>query len=772
MEELTRALSNVSIVSTPTLKTPDQPCALTPQFVRIIENCNPFQLEQRRTFDLVPLDDNESVGAIVVRANFTPENYEISVNGMRVADELIWCTTIKPGQQIILFPRAAGSGFGKSLLDLVIVLVAAVAAAATAGFALVGLAMMGTVMSTAMMGAIIVTSALVGAGLVAWALAPGAPSAPAYSTTYDPTGPKGLAQPGVPIPKGYGTFGWCGNIISSFVDFDGADAYIYALASYGWGTAKSISNPLLNNQPISNFINCSYQTRLGTNNQTPIPGFNRIANGYPQQSQMLVSNGPVTVSGTGTDVQGLQVTVKFPSGLYRTTNDGNTIPLALIYMIEYAVHGTGDWQQPLFVNGTQEIFTTDPNGDAVYPNWVVVPTDRFSGSGIVYAWDNGSHTPGDPWTATQSVEVVDLYGNHTWTDATFQGVWQPCDPSLGPMGVNTWWQGYIVVSAANLGAFFNTQSIYGLAPGQYDVRVTKIGYNAEGNDGIGMVFADSADSHDICDVWLWNINEVTLSDLAYPNMILVGVQALATAQMSGADFQIMCDIVHDLGEDTTLPAALAGFEHDNPAVVAYDVLTNPIYGCGVAPAYVDLPAFVAWAEFCDEPVTNQDGSTARRFVFSGIFDQSSDAWKTLQTIGNMSRASVTPMGMMYTVVIDAPADPVQLFTVGNTGKDSFQEMWVALDDRCTLIECDFADAARNYRMDLPVSVMTAEDLNSGLQPKITRTKLIGCTSRDQAWRWAYYTLMSTKLTLRTIKITAPIEAVVSVSYTHLTLPTN
>ncbi len=31
--------------------------------------------------------------------------------------------------------------------------------------------------------------------------------------------------------------------------------------------------------------------------------------------------------------------------------------------------------------------------------------------------------------------------------------------------------------------------------------------------------------------------------------------------------------------------------------------------------------------------------------------------------------------------------------------------------------------------------MTAADINSGLQPKITRTKLTGCTSRDQAWRW-------------------------------------
>ena len=70
--------------------------------------------------------------------------------------------------------------------------------------------------------------------------------------------------------------------------------------------------------------------------------------------------------------------------------------------------------------------------------------------------------------------------------------------------------------------------------------------------------------------------------------------------------------------------------------------------------------------------------------------------------------------------------------VGNTKRNSFQESWISLDDRASLIECDFADAARNYRMDLPVSVMTEADLNSGLTPKPSRTKLIGCTSRDQA----------------------------------------
>jgi len=122
--------------------------------------------------------------------------------------------------------------------------------------------------------------------LLSWAFSPGQPNAPAWSATYDPTGPKGLAQPGVPVPKGCGIMGWCGNVISSYISFDGKDAYINCLVCFGWGRAVSISNVLINQQPISVFKNCSYQVRLGTNNQIPVDGFDRTVNGYPVEQDL------------------------------------------------------------------------------------------------------------------------------------------------------------------------------------------------------------------------------------------------------------------------------------------------------------------------------------------------------------------------------------------------------------------------------------------------------------------------------------------------------
>jgi predicted phage tail protein len=751
---------------------PEIPPTLTTRPVRILVNDNPFKPEEHRVFQIAALD-NESVEAILYRADitFNPSrtftndedsdqiirDYKCSLNGSRIPDEELRSTPVQPGDEIVLFPRAAGGKVWEmvSMLALTVLCAAITAGAGGIGF----LAFLGPYLTTGMAAAISAGVGMVGSLLISWAFSPGQQSSPAWSASYDPTGPKGLAQPGVPVPKGYGKMGWCGNVISSYVSFDGKDAYINCLVCYGWGQAVSISNVLINQQPISVFSNCSYQVRLGTNNQTSIDGFDRTVNGYPVEQDLLVANGPIVVQGTGTNVQGLDITVKFPSGLYRVTNDGNDVPLKFIYLIEVSPHNANTWTAPLFANNTQTVATTNGDGTQTWPAWVVVPTDRFAGSGIVYASDNGSHTPGDAWSNTETVTTVNLDGSPSSTSATFNGEWQPCDPNLNQALVTNWWQGYRVVQDCTFSAFFDTVSVYGLTAGQWDVRVTKMGYEGDRGNNPSFTAADSPDAQHVCDGWLWNINEIFWSNLSYPNMILVGVKALATSQLNGGSIQLMATVTHDIGADTVLPALLSGFEHDNPAVVCYDMLTNPLYGMAIAPNLIDLPAFNTWAAFNDELVTNQDGTQVRRHVFAGTFDQAGDAWHALGIIAGMARASIIQLGMRYTVILDAPGDPVQLFTIGNTKKDSFQEQWMALDDRCTLIECDFADAARNYRMDLPVSVMTATDINSGLQPKVTRTKLTGCTSRDQAWRWAYFHLMSTKLTLRTVQFSAPIEAV-------------
>lgn len=214
--------------------------------VRILVNDNPLRPEDHATFEIEPFQ-NESIDAILFRANIRDESgnclriedYKCSLNGELVLEDELSSEPVEPGDEIVLYPRAAG---GK-VWQMVSMVALMVGAAYLTPFLSLFLAPW---LAASITGVAVASGSM----LISWAFSPGQPSSPAWSASYDPTGPKGLAEAGTPVPKGGGTFGWCGNVISSYVSFDGKDGYINCLVCYGWGLAKSISNILINKQPI------------------------------------------------------------------------------------------------------------------------------------------------------------------------------------------------------------------------------------------------------------------------------------------------------------------------------------------------------------------------------------------------------------------------------------------------------------------------------------------------------------------------------------------
>ena len=152
-------------------------------------------------------------------------------------------------------------------------------------------------------------------------------------------------------------------------------------------------------------------------------------------------------------------------------------------------------------------------------------------------------------------------------------------------------------------SFYDVVNIYGLASGKWDVQIYKYGAGPH-NQPIPAGDGYMTDPHYTADAWLWDVTEIQFADLAYPNFILLSIDALATSQINGSSITVQATMTHSIGADTVLPAALAGFEPDNPALVAYDIITNPLYGMASSTPNigVDVPAFVQWAEFCDEHV--------------------------------------------------------------------------------------------------------------------------------------------------------------------------
>ena len=289
---------------------------------------------------------------------------------------------------------------------------------------------------------------------------------------------------------------------------------------------------------------------------------------------------------------------------------------------------------------------------------------------------------------------------------------------------------------------------------------------------VGRTTADSVETGVTDDVYLTSVTEVIKDDFKYPRCALCGIEALATNQLSGSlDFSCIVDgsIVRVYNGSSWVNQWT-----DNPAWVAYDILTQPVfvggdpadYGKdrnvgtvarydGIDPAYIDTDSFKAWADFCDVLVPDGIGGTEKRFVFNGIFDTGSSVWDCVLEVCKMSRAMVYIRGYKYYAIYDDIADPVQMFTSGNIIADSFEETFLSLDNRATEIEIDFANAANDYKRET-ISIV---DPNATRPKQLTTEQLIGCTSITQAWRIGRYRLYNNQYITRFIKFDADIDAI-------------
>lgn len=706
----------------------------------------------------------------LVASGHDPEKSVAVIEGRGIPPDLAIGVPIEDLAELIVMPYVGGGGFIKTFAEIAVLVAAAAVSGGLGAGVLAGLGSgaLGSAFAAVGLGGLSVgTAGLIGAGialggnLLINAFMGGAGGGGLDSATYDPTGPKTVASGGSPIPKGYGSPRWGGNIIASFVDAEGTDNYLNVLVCFGWAPALSLSSIEINNNSISNYKSVTYQTRLGANDQTPIPSFNNIKNGYPQEVR-TTAGVPVVIQGTGLQTQGLEVVVQFPDGVYATNSDGTLHTLTLSYKVEYAVSGTGNWQIPVIPRTTADIVTQDATGRYFFPHWVVVPTDGNASSGVVYAIDGNqsatAHSVGEAWTGTQTVTYVNADGSTYSGPITLQGQWEICDYTLNQQSVSDWSGGYITFTDKNTAALYHTTKIYDLPPNKYDVRVTKYG-SAFVGDTIEPREENSSNVGD--QIWVHSINEVQYQALAYPNMILLGVRAMATSQLSGNGINITAIVEHDIS--VTLPPALAAYGHDNPAVVAYDMMTaDPeLYGGGIDPSQLSLADLTAWAAYNDQLVSDGFTGTIKRHVFNGVFEEKgASLWKSLQKVGLMSQCIPVQVGRNFNFMLDAPVTvPAQVFTVGNIKRDSIKDTWMSLDDRANCVEVTFADAGRNYRTDEPCSVMTADDIAAGVLVQNTRVSLLGCTSRPQAWHWAYRKLLCTKRLTLTRTFDTNIEGV-------------
>jgi len=165
--------------------------------------------------------------------------------------------------------------------------------------------------------------------------------------------------------------------------------------------------------------------------------------------------------------------------------------------------------------------------------------------------------------------------------------------------------------------------------------------------------------------------------------------------------------------------------------------------------------FQAWADFCDVLVNDGSGGLERRLTFNGGFDAATTIWEAALQISGTCRAVLVWYGYNLSVVIEQAASPVQLFSSGNVIENSFEEIFLPLEDRAGEIEVSYRNIDKDYEKDA-VSIFN----NSIDRPtnKVS-TYLVGAVRESEAWRFAQYCLLGNQYRKRTIQFAADIDAI-------------
>jgi predicted phage tail protein len=323
----------------------------------------------------------------------------------------------------------------------------------------------------------------------------------------------------------------------------------------------------------------------------------------------------------------------------------------------------------------------------------------------------------------------------------------------------------------------------GLTAGQYDIRITRTSDDS------------SLDPLKQGDLYLKGVDEIVIDDpLIYPNVALLGVEALATDQLSGATPNITSlvkgrkistpDVREEEGGSAVLwedyyydagSSVYRGFSDDrelywdgstfinafgaNPIWCMRDLLTNTRYGLGdyINTNILDLDALIEMAQYCEEKVSDGEGGYEKRFRMDVVIDSETKALDLIMQLCATFRAFPFYSNGTVMLKIDKADTPVQMFGMGNIVKSSFMQNWKSIKEYPNVVEIQFMDKDKNYKQEL-IAVMDEVSLGAGNPMRKSQLRLF-CTRLSQCLREGKYALNIGKHINRTVTLKASIDAI-------------
>jgi predicted phage tail protein len=526
-----------------------KPLALLPAppsftHVRVI---NPFDPKQR-TVGVETLQQGTTL------ANLYPiglaHEFVVAINGKIVPDDQRALHIVEAGDYVISspIPEGGGGGGAKTVLRLVAMIAVAVVAPELAAFAYgalvpgaFALANAGIYLAAITAGISIAGSMLVNALLP---VKPANDSNPtdngAESPSYGVDGAKNTGAEGMPVPVCYGNFRMAGNLIGFYVENVDNSQVVYMLFNAGEGVVADLTDLELNEQPIANFQDVEFQTRLGTPADDLIPWFADEV--IPENIGAVLAPDVWNTHSTLGPADKLRIDVVCPGGLFEADSSSGALKERTVELAaEYREVGDTEWSPfPHVGNITGSTTSTVP-----------VTVDSTAPS------DDQANNTEEPLSTTVAKSTVDAtYGTALTVTAKLRN----------PVRVS----------------FMSPP----LSTAVYEVRVKRV--------------TPAADSQYVSDqITLVDINRVLLSDVAFNNTAKVAVKIKLGDQLSGPPnvTYINHGRVVRVWDAATRTWKLE--PSNNPAWITLDAMTNRRYGGGIVDTRVDLERWKDWAAYCD-----------------------------------------------------------------------------------------------------------------------------------------------------------------------------
>lgn len=576
------------------------------------------------------------------------------------------------------------------------------------------------------------------------------------------------------------TYGECipaPQLLMEHVETVGNDQYLNLLLCGGYGPVDAIYDLRIGNTAIGNFQDVMIETRLGTNDQSPISFLQQTVSDESIGVEVK-ANSPINRTTSTKKANRLDFTFEFPSGLYSIDDNGNTKENTVKFLIEYRKHGEIEWKGSgyNFWSNASGITNITIKEGAVSEVWTFTPVTEEvrepyrRRKGKVYykvttqfgGWDVIGSVHGKCGRAKPDQDYSNDYisfhvGNNLVSvhGSLFRAKHKEAITVTVVKGEH-------VITASSTSTVRKTISIPNLEPAQYDVRIT----------GIDLPSSTRKVSY-----MQWSLLSTYINDSAYsrPGKVLVGLRIKATNQLSGGlpnvNWRQARNTVYVWNPKKNMYESKSA---RNPIWAAYDILHNckllENINTGKSEYVVEgsnkenftdyYDEWVTAAAYADELVEDDNGGKEARFEFDAFYDTTQTRFEAANKAAAVGHASIVRHGTSYGITVDKPGEIVQIFGEGQVIRGGFQGEFLSRSERARSVECTYSDAENDFKNTcfLLRSPTYTNDLK--LQDNTAKLALFGVKRRSQAYREAVYTMACNERQIELITFPVDVNAIV------------